>query len=125
MPFTVDGPSSPAVNKRTFDLVMNAGVQLLRGDAHWKTRVHLSNRREVFYAVRMTAQQRKESYFPELTGEEQREADEWLRDYLRLVVRIHREHLEGANSSYPQVSVDESRGTGKVRTANRLDAPPQ
>ena len=65
----------------------------------------------------MTAQQRKESYFPELTGEEQRETDEWLRDYLRLVIRIHREHLENAKSSCPQASVEESCGTGKVRTA--------
>ncbi len=65
----------------------------------------------------MTAQQRKESYFPELTGDKQREADEWLRDYLRLVIRIHREHLEQAKSSYPQALVEESCGTGKVRTA--------
>lgn len=33
------------------------------------------------------------SYFPELQGEEQRQADEWLFDYLRLVIRIVREHL--------------------------------
>lgn len=34
------------------------------------------------------------SYFPELQGEEQRQADEWLYEYLRLVIRIVREHLE-------------------------------
>lgn len=41
----------------------------------------------------MTAQ-RKESYFPELEGEEQRVADEWLDDYLRLVLRIRRGLLD-------------------------------
>ena len=71
-----------------------------------------------FYAVRMTAQQRKESYFPELQGEEQQSADEWLDGYLRLVIRIWHGHLEGQKtSSYPQVAVDDAAGTGNVTYA--------
>jgi hypothetical protein len=67
----------------------------------------------------MTAPQRKDSYFPELEGDEQRLADEWLEGYLRLVVRIYREHLESRRASYPQEAIDAVAGTGSVRTANR------
>ncbi len=35
-----------------------------------------------------------ETFFPELEGDERENADEWLYDYLRLVIRIHREHVE-------------------------------
>lgn len=67
----------------------------------------------------MTAPQRKNTYFPELEGDEQHRADEWLDGYLRLVIRIQREYREGTSSkSYPQPSIDESVGTGKVRTAD-------
>ncbi len=72
------------------------------------------------YAGRMTAHRRNESYFPELEGDAQRLADEWLSSYLRLVLRI----LQSARESYPQVAVDDSRGTGRVRTARRADPPP-
>lgn len=64
----------------------------------------------------MTAPQRKTSYFPELKGHDQREADEWLLGYLQLVARIWHEHHD---ASYPQAEVDKSSGTGRVRTANR------
>ena len=40
-----------------------------------------------------------ETFFPELEGDEQRLADEWLREYLRLVVRIYREHIEAQADS--------------------------
>ncbi len=77
-----------------------------------------------FTLGRMTAPQRKDSYFPELEGDAQRLADEWLVDYLRLVLRIAREHLERSRaSSYPQVQVDDSCGTGRVRTAKTADPP--
>lgn len=35
-----------------------------------------------------------ESCFPHLEGEERQLAEEWLRSYLRLIIRIYREHLE-------------------------------
>lgn len=35
-----------------------------------------------------------ETFFPELDGDDRRRADEWLHDYLRLVIRIHREQIE-------------------------------
>ena len=34
------------------------------------------------------------TYFPELQGEERREADEWFEGYVRLVICIYREHKE-------------------------------
>lgn len=46
-----------------------------------------------------------DTYFPELDGEQQRLADEWLLRYLRLVLRIMRErtlaqkHAEEVSSS--------------------------
>jgi hypothetical protein len=49
------------------------------------------------YRVRMVSQ-KPETFFPELEGDEQIRADEWLHDYLRLVVRIHREHVEAQSS---------------------------
>ena len=64
----------------------------------------------------MTAPQRKTTYFPELEGKDQREADDWLLGYLQLVVRIWLEHRD---RSYPQAGVDESSGTGRVRTADQ------
>ncbi len=73
----------------------------------------------------MSAPQRNTSYFPELEGQEQSEADEWFAGYLRLVIRIHREHRESEQSSYPQLSVDQRRGTGRVCTAYRPPHPPQ
>lgn len=85
------------------------------------------NRSDMFYAVRMTAPQRKESYFPELEGDDKRLADEWLDGYLQLVNRIRREHLDRAPrpQSYPQAPVDDSSGTGTVRTATRRNSPHQ
>lgn len=71
--------------------------------------------------MRMTAQ-RKTTYFPELEGAEQEAADEWLIGYLRLVMRIHG---ESAQRSYPQVAVDTTAGTGRVRTASGPHSPPQ
>lgn len=73
----------------------------------------------------MSAHQRTTTYFPELTGDEQREADAWFLSYLRLVVRIFRERSFARASSYPQVPVDETRGTGKVRTARNQRPPSQ
>jgi hypothetical protein len=35
-----------------------------------------------------------ETFFPELEGDEREQADAWLHEYLRLVIRIHREHVE-------------------------------
>lgn len=65
----------------------------------------------------MTAQQRKASYFLELTGDKQREADEWLRGYLRLVIRIHRAHLFVQQATIRDGSqVDAHSGTGKLCT---------
>ena len=43
-----------------------------------------------------------ESFFPELDGEEQCQVDEWLHDYLRLVLQIRREYLEEHADDYPQ-----------------------
>ena len=43
--------------------------------------------------------QKPETFFPELNGEDREHADEWLYDYLRLVIRIHREHLATRNES--------------------------
>lgn len=34
-----------------------------------------------------------DTFFPELEGDERTAADAWLREYLRVIVRIHREHL--------------------------------
>ena len=80
---------------------------------------------KLFYAVRMAATQRKETCFPELPGDQQHAADEWLDGYLRLVARIWREHCLGReSSSCPQVTVDESSGTGKVRTADGPSSSP-
>jgi hypothetical protein len=68
--------------------------------------------------MRMTAQ-RNTTYFPELEGEERAAADEWLFGYLKLVMRIWRDHRNARAESYPQAGVDESSGTGRVRTADR------
>jgi hypothetical protein len=35
-----------------------------------------------------------DTFFPELEGEERRQADAWLDDYLRIVIRIYKAHLE-------------------------------
>jgi hypothetical protein len=43
---------------------------------------------------RMTAPQRKETYFPELQGQDREDADDWLLDYLRLVIQIQRRRRE-------------------------------
>ena len=89
-----------------------------------RKRGHLPSDPRVRYAVRMTAPQRKETNFPELDGEEQRTADEWLEGYLKLLVRIWREHLaRQANASCPQTALDVHEGTGKVRTARRPLSP--
>lgn len=77
------------------------------------------------YAVRMTAQQRNESYFIELEGELQRLADAWLIDYLRLILRIAKgRRNRSRRDSYPQGDLDASHGTGKVRTPRTADPPP-
>jgi hypothetical protein len=34
------------------------------------------------------------TFFPELDGDEREQAERWLKEYLRLVTRIHREHLD-------------------------------
>ena len=59
-----------------------------------------------------------ESFFPELEGEEQRLADEWLHDYLRLVIRIHRESIEADADAIHSSQIDVPRGTGKLCTAD-------
>ena len=40
-----------------------------------------------------------DTFFPDLDGDERSRADEWLHDYLRLVIRIHREHVESTKLS--------------------------
>jgi hypothetical protein len=64
----------------------------------------------------MTAPQRKDTYFPGLDGAQRREADAWLRDYLRLVVRIYRDYLERSATTNPHSALDSHNGTGKVCT---------
>lgn len=39
-----------------------------------------------------------ETFFPEREGHDRERADEWLHDYLRLIIRIHREHIETLTS---------------------------
>lgn len=36
----------------------------------------------------------EDTFFPELEGEERQHADEWLEDYLRIVIQICRERRE-------------------------------
>lgn len=43
-----------------------------------------------------------DTFFPELEGDEREIADAWLRDYLRLVIQIHRGHL--ASTQPPELS---------------------
>ncbi len=40
------------------------------------------------------AKEKPPTFFPELDGEERDRADEWLHDYLRLIMRIHKEHAD-------------------------------
>jgi hypothetical protein len=71
-----------------------------------------------FYAVRVTATQRKpiKDHLPS-GGSQPLTADEWFDGYLRLLLRIRHEHLEQPNrSSCPQTAVDDSNGTGTVST---------
>jgi len=73
----------------------------------------------------MTAHERNESYFPELDGELQKLADAWLVDYLRFVLRLVKErHDRLGPESYPQAHLDDSPGTGKVRTRRTAEPPP-
>lgn len=67
-----------------------------------------------------------ETYFPELDGDDRRQADEWLHEVLRLVLRIHRDHLERHALDYPQRSLDNTDGTGTLSTPdpNLDDGPP-
>lgn len=65
---------------------------------------HLQDQVFRYYSANMN-EDAPESYFPELKGDEQREADEWLHEYLRLVLRIHREYLE-KHRDYPQEPID-------------------
>jgi hypothetical protein len=39
-----------------------------------------------------------ETFFPELNGDARDQADTWLHDYLRLVIRIHRERVDKHSS---------------------------
>ena len=59
-----------------------------------------------------------ESFFPELEGEEQRLADEWLHDYLRLIIRIHHESIEATTDVIHSDPIDVPRGTGKLCTVD-------
>ena len=63
----------------------------------------------------MRAPQRKDTYFSELHGDEQRAADEWLERFIRLVLRIRYAYRQ--RQSYPQDALDGSGGTGTVRTS--------
>lgn len=73
------------------------------------------------------------SYFPELKGDEQRQADEWLRGYLRLVMRIYREHLDEIDGiervpkrplgAVHSPSVDSVQSTGNVGTCENPSGP--
>ena len=42
-----------------------------------------------------------DTFFPELGGDERRLADEWLEDYLRIVIRICRERREAQEDDDP------------------------
>ncbi len=46
-----------------------------------------------------------DTFFPELEGNERSRADEWLHDYLRLIIRIHREYIESVST---ELSTDTS-----------------
>jgi hypothetical protein len=68
----------------------------------------------------MTARQRKDIHFIETNRDEQLIADEWLDGYLRLLIRVRREHIERLEAaSYPQSSLDDADGTGTVRTPSQ------
>ncbi len=43
-----------------------------------------------------------ETFFPDIEGEERQAADEWLDEYLRLVMAIYREHSEHEQLSTAQ-----------------------
>lgn len=59
----------------------------------------------------------RDSFFPELDGDERRQADEWLLDYLRLILHILRERGQAAVSArYPHPRIDDSNGTGRICT---------
>jgi hypothetical protein len=45
-----------------------------------------------------------DTFFPELEGDERSRADEWLRDYLSLVVRIYRESKDAKLSTAPPLT---------------------
>jgi hypothetical protein len=53
----------------------------------------------------MIAQQRKDTYFPELEGDDRAGADAWLRDYLRLVIRIHASLTDEQPADLPATSL--------------------
>jgi hypothetical protein len=73
----------------------------------------------------MTAHKRNDSYFHELDGELQRLADEWLVEYVRLILRLVRNRRGHHRAeSYPQSALDDDAGTGKVRTPRTADPPP-
>jgi hypothetical protein len=56
--------------------------------------------------------------FPELQGEERREADERLAAYLRLVFRIYREHVESNRTEFLRpLPLDSTDGTGRIDRA--------
>ena len=59
------------------------------------------------------------TFFPELEGAERDRADEWLHEYLRLVVRIHHEHLTGRSSelSTPTLLTEPQVLTRSVRSS--------
>lgn len=55
------------------------------------------------------------TFFHELNGDERERADEWLREYLRIIIRIA--HSTASRSSdVPNADVDNPHGTGKVKT---------
>jgi hypothetical protein len=58
-----------------------------------------------------------DTFFPELTGDEQQEADAWLRDYLRLVIRISDEQERRDELSTPTPLTDNVVLTGSVRSS--------
>ena len=74
--------------------------------------------------MRMTAQ-RKTTYFPELSGDAQRVADEWLDGYLQVVLRLAREHRARDDASYPQGGIDDVGGTGTIGTTSSDEDAPQ
>ena len=74
----------------------------------------------------MIATQRNTTYFPGLPAEEQHNADAWLDDYLRLVIRIHRNYLARCRTlDIHRISLDAAKRTGRLDPRRHTRQQPQ